>query len=125
MAQGVFDILHPGHIYYLEQSSELGDRLVVVVARDSNVEEKETVFDEEERKKMVQALQVVDRAVLGSENDFSDTVEEVNPDVIALGYDQDMDPGEVRSMAEKATGHEVRVRRIDGFRDYSSRKIRR
>nr|EGQ39935.1 MAG: cytidylyltransferase [Candidatus Nanosalinarum sp. J07AB56] len=40
MAQGTFDILHPGHVHYLEEAAEHGDTLVVVVARDSRVQER-------------------------------------------------------------------------------------
>lgn len=125
MAQGVFDILHPGHIHYFRESKDLGDELVVVIARDSRVKEKKDLyFDEEERRKMVEALKPVDKAVLGSEGDIYSTVEEVDPDVITLGYDQDHDEEEVRKMAEDATGHRVSVERISGLEDYSSSKIR-
>jgi len=123
MAQGCFDILHPGHIHYFEESKEEGDRLVVVIARNSNVS-KELVFDEKERKEIVEALEVVDKAVLGSENDICSTVEEVDPDVITLGYDQDHEEEEVEEMAEDATGHEVEVVRIDGEAGYSSSDIK-
>lgn len=125
MAQGTFDILHPGHLQYLEKSAELGDELVVVLSRDSRVKkQKETYFSEDERREMVGALEVVDQAVLGSEGDIYSTVKQVNPDVITLGYDQDFSVEEVREMAEKATGHEVEVTRIEKKGDYSSTDIR-
>lgn len=126
MAQGTFDILHPGHIHYLEKSKNLGDRLVVVIARDSRVaEKKDTYFSEDERREMVDALEAVDKAVLGSEGDIYSTVQEIDPDVITLGYDQDHSEEEVKKMAEDATGHEVEVERIEGKGDYSSSNIRR
>lgn len=125
MAQGTFDILHPGHLHYLRRSRELGDELVVVIARDSRVaEEKNPVFDERERRAMIDAIDVVDRAVLGSEGDIYSTVEDIDPDIITLGYDQDHDEGEVKEMAEKATGHRVEVVRVEQEGDYSSSKIR-
>jgi FAD synthetase len=125
MAQGVFDILHPGHIHYFRKSKEMGDKLTVVIARDSRVKEKKDLyFDEEERRKMVEALKAVDEAVLGSEGDIYSTVKEIDPDVITLGYDQDHDEEEVREMAEDATGHQVEVERISGLEDYSSSDIR-
>jgi len=125
MAQGTFDILHPGHLYYFEKSSELGERLVVVIARDSRVEEKKDIyFSEAERIKMVESLEIVDEAVLGSEGDIYSTVREVDPDVITLGYDQGHDEKEVKRMAEKATGHDVEVVRIDSLEEYSSTDIR-
>lgn len=125
MAQGTFDVLHPGHIHYLEESAELGDELIVVVARDCRVSDrKELVFDEDERREVLEALEAVDRAVLGSEGDIYSTVEEVDPDVITLGYDQDHSEEEVREMAEDATGHKVEVERISGKSDYSSSEIK-
>jgi len=125
MAQGTFDILHPGHLYYFRKSAEKGDELIVVVSRDSRVSEKKnTYFGEDERRKMVEALGVVDRAILGSEGDIYSTVEQIDPDIITIGYDQDYDKNKVRKMAEKATKHEVKVERIGSQKDYSSSNIR-
>ncbi len=115
MAQGVFDVLHLGHLHYLEKSKEFGDELVVVIARDSRIQEiKDLVFDEDERRELVEALELVDRAILGAEGDIYETVRQVDPDIITLGYDQDHDEEEVAELAETATGHEVEVVRIEG-----------
>lgn len=125
MAQGTFDLLHPGHIHYLEKSAELGDKLVVIVARDSRVSDrKDLMFEEQERRKILEALEAVDEAILGSEGDIYSTVEEIDPDVITLGYDQGHDEQEVKQMAEEATGHEVQVKRISGKDGYSSSDIK-
>jgi FAD synthetase len=125
MAQGTFDILHPGHIHYLKESSRLGEELVVVISRDSRVKgRKDLVFDEEERKEMIEALTPVDRAILGSEGDIYETVERVDPDVITLGYDQSHDREDVKELAENTTGHEVEVVRVEGKGEYSSSDIR-
>lgn len=123
MAQGVFDILHPGHLHYLQKSRELGDELVVVIARDSRIE-KDTEFNEKERLEMVEALETVNNAVLGSEEDIYSTVQKINPDVITIGYDQSHEESDVKKMAETATGHSVEVKRISGYKKYSSSKIR-
>lgn len=125
MAQGTFDVLHPGHIHYLESSAELGDELIVVVARDSRVSDrKDLVFSEEERREILESLEAVDQAFLGSEGDIYSTVEEVDPDMITLGYDQEHSEEEVRELAEDATGHEVEVKRISGKSDYASSDIK-
>jgi FAD synthetase len=125
MAQGTFDLLHPGHLHYLKESAELGDRLVVVIARDSRVSErKELYFTEDERRELVDALEFVDEAMLGSEGDIYSTVESVDPDLITLGYDQSHKEEEVREMAEEATGHEVKVERISEKGDYSSSDLK-
>jgi len=125
MAQGTFDILHPGHLHYFRESKELGDELVVVIARDSRVSDRKGLhFSEDDRRKMVEALEIVDQAVLGNEGNIYETVREIDPDVITLGYDQSHDEEEVREMAEDATGHGVDVIRISGKKGYSSSNIR-
>lgn len=125
MAQGTFDILHPGHIHYLEESADLGEELFVVVARDSRASARRNlVFDEDDRMDVLQALEAVDNAVLGSEGDIYATVEKIDPDIITLGYDQEHSEEEVREMAEEATGHEVKVERISGLKDYSSSDLK-
>ena len=123
MAQGVFDILHPGHLHYLEQSKSLGDELLVVIARDSRIE-KDLYFSELERKEMLEALGIVDQALLGSEESIYDTVEKVDPDIITLGYDQPFDKEEVASMAREASGRKIEVERIEKRSNYSSSDIR-
>ncbi|MCH7902869.1 FAD synthase [archaeon] len=91
LAFGTFDILHPGHLSYLKQAKELGEKLVVIVATDNNVEKikgKKPVNDEEHRKELVEALKIVDEAFVGFEDDMIKSVEKVKPDIVALGYDQ-------------------------------------
>ena len=85
LATGTFDILHPGHILFLSKARELGDELFVIVARESMVRHKpKPVIPEEQRLKMVNALKVVDNAVLGSEKNMFEPVMEIRPDIIAL-----------------------------------------
>lgn len=91
MAFGCFDILHPGHIAYLEESAKLGDKLVVVIARDHAIikgKNREPVFGENARRHLVGSLKFVDKAVLGDKLDYFKLIKELKPDVIALGYDQ-------------------------------------
>jgi FAD synthetase len=95
LAAGKFDILHLGHLAYLEQAKELGGsegELVVVIALDKTIEKERgapPVFPQEQRRRIVESLEVVDRAVLGYETeDHTKIVLDVNPDIVALGYDQ-------------------------------------
>jgi len=115
LATGTFDLLHPGHLMYLEQSRALGDELVVIVARDANVKHKpKPIIPQDQRLLMVSALKMVDRAVLGSESDMFSPIEELKPDVITLGYDQHFDA--VLLKEELATrGIDVRVVRLEGY----------
>ena len=93
MASGVFDIIHTGHISYLEQAKSHGDELVVVVACDNTVRRRkhEPITPEDMRVRIVNSLKPVDRAVLGKDGNIFETVREINPDVIVLGFDQHFD----------------------------------
>ncbi len=92
MAFGTFDILHPGHKFYLKQAKKLGGKLVVVVARDKNVLEvkgKKALNNENDRLAFVTHLSFVDQAVLGDrELRKWAVVKRFHPVTIALGYDQ-------------------------------------
>lgn len=94
MASGVFDIIHTGHLSYLEQAKAKGDELVVVVACDETVRKNkhEPVTPQEMRVRLVGALKPVDRAVLGrSGDDIYSILRDIDPDIIVLGYDQSFD----------------------------------
>lgn len=95
LASGVFDLLHLGHVRFLEEAKKAGGRnaeLIVIIARDSTVEKRKgekPVMPESQRCALVASLKVVDEAILGYENfDIGKVVEKIKPDVIALGYDQ-------------------------------------
>ncbi len=113
MASGVFDLIHLGHVHYLEEAKKLGDELVVVVARDSTVrkEKHEPITPEEFRRNLVESLKPVDRAVLGGEGDIFKVVEELRPDVIALGYDQYHDAERIEAELKKR-GLDIKVVRL-------------
>jgi len=100
MVFGTFDILHAGHLKFLEEAKKLGGKdakLIAVIARDSTVQKvrgRPPIFSEEDRRKLIEGLKPVDEAILGYEGgDMLKIVEEKKPDVIVLGYDQrkDMD----------------------------------
>ena len=95
LASGVFDLLHLGHVRFLEEAKKTGGKnaeLVVIIARDSTVEKtkgRKPIISENQRRALVESLKVVDEAVLGYENfHLGEVIKHVKPDVIALGYDQ-------------------------------------
>jgi FAD synthetase len=97
VATGTFDILHPGHLYYLEESKKLGDELYVIVARDANVRHKpRPIIPEEHRLRMVATLRPVDHAILGDKTDMFRPIEEIRPDVITIGFNQMFDEEKLR-----------------------------
>lgn len=110
MATGVFDILHPGHLHYLQESKKLGDELVVVVATDNTVRKRkhEPITPEKMRLEMVASLKPVDRALLGKDGaDMFSIVQEIKPDIITIGYDQ---PFDERSLEEELGKRGLRVK---------------
>jgi len=98
VATGVFEILHPGHIQFLEQAKALGDELIVVVATDETAmkRKRRPVISHEQRLHMVRSLKPVDDAVLGDSKDMYSTISRLKPDILAIGADQDFDEQELR-----------------------------
>ena len=91
LAGGVFDIIHPGHIHTLNAAKALGDVLVVAIATDKTAEKmkkRPPLHNQELRRELVSCLTMVDSAIVGHENDIFETVKEIKPDIIVLGYDQ-------------------------------------
>lgn len=92
MAFGTFDLLHPGHKYFLRQASKHGDYLIAVIARDSTVKKLKGELpcqSEKQRQRAVMGLNLADEAVLGDRgmNKYA-VIKKYRPDIICLGYDQ-------------------------------------
>lgn len=88
---GTFDGLHPGHEDYFRQAKELGERVVVIVARDETVEAVKGRLprqNEDVRLAAISSHPLVSQACLGLSGDKYRIIEEVRPDIILLGYDQ-------------------------------------
>ena len=91
LAGGVFDIIHPGHIHTLNAAKALGDVLVVAIATDKTAQKmkkRPPLHNQELRRELVSCLSMVDKAVIGHEDNIFETVKEVKPNIIVLGYDQ-------------------------------------
>jgi FAD synthetase len=108
LASGVFDLLHLGHVRFLEEAKRAGGRnaeLVVIIARDRIVEERKgekPIMSENQRCALVASLKVVDCAILGFQRfDIGRVIDKVKPDVIAVGYDQEGVEATVRKHVEE------------------------
>jgi FAD synthetase len=133
LASGVFDLLHLGHVKFLEEAKKAGGRnaeLLVIVARDITVEKNKgskPIMSENQRRALVESLKVVDEAILGLEDfDIGDVIEKIKPDIIALGYDQTEMELQVREYIKKH-GLNVKTIRVGKFGEDeldSSSKIR-
>ena len=118
VAQGTFDLIHPGHIHYLEDAAAMGDELHVIVARRENVTHKQPpVLSNRQRRDVVAALDAVDEARVGHPSDIFAPIEDIDPDVIALGFDQHHDDDAIEAeladrgidcTVERASGREKR-----------------
>lgn len=121
LASGTFDLLHLGHVKFLEEAKKAGGKkakLVVIVATDRTVEKRKgrkPVMPEGHRRALVESLKVVDEALLGYENfDIGKVIEDIRPNVIAVGYDQNGIEAQVRK-AVKQRGLDIQVVKIGRF----------
>jgi len=121
MAVGVFDLLHAGHLHYVEQAKSLGDELVVVVAHDDTVRKQkhEPVTNQDLRRRMVEGLKPVDKAIIGNppSEPIFDILEIIKPDIIALGYDQKHSRDSIKKGLEQNGWGQVEVIRVEGLAD--------
>lgn len=121
---GCFDILHLGHVDYLEKARNLGDRLVVGLNTDASVSRYKgpdrPVQDERSRGRVISSLQFVDMVVLFDEDTPKDLISALVPDVLVKGSDY---------LAENIVGADVvknaggEVKTIDFVRGYSTSKV--
>ena len=91
LAGGVFDIIHPGHIHTLNAAKALGDVLIVAIATDKTAQKmkkRQPLHNQELRRELVSCLSMVDKAIVGHEDDIFETVRAIKPNSIVLGYDQ-------------------------------------
>ncbi|MHA1906560.1 MAG: adenylyltransferase/cytidyltransferase family protein [Candidatus Thorarchaeota archaeon] len=119
LAAGKFDILHLGHLSYLEQARELAGpngELVVIIARDDTITRERgapPVFPQEQRRRLVEALDIVDKAIVGyNTDDHTLMVKDIEPDFIALGYDQRTDV-EALEASFSERGYDTKIIRLE------------
>lgn len=115
---GTFDLIHPGHIFFLDNAKKFGDVLIVIVARDTTVKKlkRAPVIPENQRLDVVSALKPVDFAILGKEKeDFTEIVKEIKPDIIVLGPNQIHDISELKEKLQKSS-LKTEVIKLDKFK---------
>ena len=95
LASGVFDLLHLGHVKFLQEAKKAGGKkakLFVIVAKDRTVEKikgRKPIIPEKQRCSLINSLKVVDKAILGYEKlDIAEVINKIKPDLIVLGHDQ-------------------------------------
>ena len=115
---GVFDILHVGHVHYLEQARALGDALVVAVNSDASVRELKgpgrPLMNEKERAEILAALQAVDYVTIFDDLSPRLLIAELLPDVLVKGGDYSLDEIHGREEVEAAGGRVVSLPFVEG-----------
>jgi D-glycero-beta-D-manno-heptose 1-phosphate adenylyltransferase len=110
---GVFDLLHVGHLRYLQQARELGDALIVGLNSDRSVRANKgpsrPVTPEAERAEILEALACVDGVVVFDEETPHDLIAALQPDVLVKGADWAEDAIVGRDIVEARGGRVVRV----------------
>jgi D-beta-D-heptose 7-phosphate kinase/D-beta-D-heptose 1-phosphate adenosyltransferase len=116
---GVFDLLHRGHVEYLEEARGLGDRLVVGVNSDASVRRlkgaERPLVPEAERVELLGALAAVDLALVFTDDTPLDLIEAVRPDVLVKGGDWAVDQIVGRAFVESYGGRVLNVPLREGL----------
>jgi len=132
MIAGTFDIIHPGHMFFINKASTFGD-VYVVVSTDSNAERfkgEKPIVPEEQRLEVIKNIKNVHTAMLGrKDNDTLKIVEEINPDLVLLGPDQEYDIKVLRKGLDSKGLNHIKVKRLNKyykkFKLHSSSKIKK
>jgi D-glycero-beta-D-manno-heptose 1-phosphate adenylyltransferase len=116
---GVFDLLHPGHVRYLAEARAHGDALIVAVNSDRSVHAikgpERPINSEQERAEVLAALTAVDAVVVFDEDDPHAIIAAIQPDVLVKGADWPADGIIGRDVVEARGGQVVRVAFAPGF----------
>src|SRR6185503_10032344 len=115
---GVFDLLHVGHVRYLEQARALGDALLVAINSDRTVRELKgadrPVFEQAERAEILAALRQVDYVVVFDDISPRSLIAQLLPDVLVKGGDYQLDQIHGREEVEAAGGKVISLPFVDG-----------
>ena len=116
---GVFDLLHPGHVRYLQEARALGDLLIVGLNADASVRRNKgperPINSQDERAEVLAALECVDAVVVFGEDTPAEIIRLVQPDVLVKGADWAADAIVGRDTVEARGGRVVRVPVEQGY----------
>jgi D-beta-D-heptose 7-phosphate kinase/D-beta-D-heptose 1-phosphate adenosyltransferase len=116
---GVFDLLHPGHLRYLQHARALGDLLIVGLNSDASVRRNKgagrPINPEAERAEVLAALACVDAVVLFDEDTPAEIIRAIQPDILVKGADWPADQIVGRETVEGQGGRVVRVEVEQGY----------
>ena len=115
---GVFDLLHVGHVRYLAQARALGDALLVAINSDRRVRELKgpdrPIFDQAERAEILAALRSVDYVTVFDDVSPRSLITQLLPDVLVKGGDYQLDQIHGREEVEAAGGRVISLPFVEG-----------
>jgi rfaE bifunctional protein nucleotidyltransferase chain/domain len=117
---GVFDILHPGHVRYLQAARALGDKLIVAINSDRSARSlgkapDRPINSEDERAEVLRALACVDEVVIFDEPDPHAIISKIQPDILVKGADWREDDIVGRDVVEARGGKVIRIQLAEGY----------
>jgi len=116
---GVFDILHLGHIKYLQEAKKLGDVLIVAINSDSSVKQikgpERPINSEQSRAEVLSALSFVDYVIIFNESDPVNVLSDIKPNIHVKGGDYKIDEIIEKDIVEKNNGKIVLIPEIKGY----------
>jgi len=117
---GTFDLVHPGHIFLINEAAKLGD-VYVIIATDKNrriYSGESPVIPQDQRLEVIKNIKNVKEARIGrNDNDTLKTVQEINPDIILLGPDQKYSIKILKEGLEKKGLNHIEIRRLNTYYD--------
>lgn len=130
MVFGTFDIVHPGHLYVFEEAKKLGDKLIVGLATDATVKKiknQEPFYNQQQRKNFLEHITEIDEVHIGDEDNPYLIVKKHQPDIIVLGYDQNVFVEKLEQALKDMGLLETKVIRLEKYldQDIKSSALRR
>lgn len=113
MCFGTFDIFHPGHVFYLSEAEKYAKKMTIIIARDHRVSSgkwRDPIHSETERLNNVQKSFPEATVLLGNETDIFAPIREIQPDILAFGYDQRVPEDKIHELFPN-----IEIRRISGY----------
>ncbi|MBI2578424.1 MAG: adenylyltransferase/cytidyltransferase family protein [Candidatus Aenigmarchaeota archaeon] len=107
---GTFNKIHKGHVELLKRAKKLGHLIVVIAHNNHN--KKPYTIPAEKRKKIVEKLKIAEKVIIGDHDRFAGVIEREKPDVIVLGYDQNLPDKETKELVAKMGIKVIRLKKF-------------
>lgn len=116
LTNGAFDLVHKGHVTYLNKAKEYGDILIVGINSDASIKEYKSplrpIIDEENRQMLIDNLKAVDFTVIFNDKTATNLIEKVKPDIYIKGGDYTLDNLPEKNILEKLNTETVFVKMV-------------